>query len=92
MKKNKTIRTYFDEWGGRCYLFTDELGKHYMFKKRSKKKLTEVQLNLEPFKKMGGTYLFSAVPIVNAADNHLVLDQVFSSKETSWEIYLYKVM
>ena len=63
-----------------------------MFKKSSKKKLTEVQLNLEPFKKMGGTYLFSAVPIVNAADNHLVLDQVFSSKETSWEIYLYKVM
>jgi hypothetical protein len=92
LKKNKTIRTYFDEWGGRCYLFTDELGKHYMFKKSSKKKLTEVQLNLEPFKQMGGTYLFSAVPIVNAADNHLVLDQVFSSKETSWEIYLYKVM
>ena len=92
LKKNKTIRTYFDEWGGRCYLFTDELGKHYMFKKGSKKKLTEVQLNLEPFKKMGGTYLFSAVPIVNAADNHIVLDHVFSSKETSWEIYLYKVM
>ncbi|HVI21186.1 MAG TPA: DUF6044 family protein [Bacillus sp. (in: firmicutes)] len=92
LKKNKTIRTYFDEWGGRCYLFTDELGKHYMFKRSSKKKLTEVQLNLEPFKQMGGTYLFSAVPIVNAADNHLVLDQVFSSKETIWEIYLYKVM
>ncbi len=31
------IRTYFDEWGGRCYIFTDELGKHYMFKKNSKK-------------------------------------------------------
>jgi hypothetical protein len=92
LKKNKTIRIYFDEWGGRCYLFTDELGKHYMFEKSSKKKLTDVQFNLEPFKKMGGTYLFSAVPIVNAEDNHLTLDQVFSSKESIWKIYLYKVM
>ena len=64
LEKNKQIRTYFDEWGGRCYLFTDELGKHYMFKKTSKKKLEEVQFNLEHFKKMGGTYFFSSVPIV----------------------------
>ena len=92
LEKNKTIRTYFDEWGGRCYLFTDELGKHYMFKKTSKKKLNDVQFNLEPFKEMGGHISFSAVPIVNAKDNHLVLERVFSSKESIWKIYLYKVM
>ncbi len=51
LAKNKTIRAYFDEWGGRCYIFTDELGKHYMFKKNSKKRLKNVELNIDHFKK-----------------------------------------
>ncbi|WVX80319.1 DUF6044 family protein [Niallia oryzisoli] len=92
LKKNKQIRTYFDEWGGRCYLFTDELGKHYMFKKNTKKKLKTVQFNFEPFKKMGGTHIFSSVPIVSAEENQLVLEKVFSSKESIWKIYLYRVI
>jgi hypothetical protein len=92
LAKNKTIRTYFDEWGGRCYLFTAELGKHYMFKKSSKKRLKNLELNLEPFKDMGGKYIFSAIPIDNANANNLELDKVFKSKSSAWKIYLYKVL
>ena len=54
LAKNKTIRTYFDEWGGRRYIFTDELGKHYMFKKSSKKRVENLQLRTDVFKEMGG--------------------------------------
>jgi hypothetical protein len=92
LEKDKTIRTYFDEWGGRCYIFTDELGKHYMFKKNSKKRLKNLELNMEPFKAMGGKYIFSAIPIDNAKENHLVLEKVFDSKPSAWKIYLYKVL
>lgn len=92
LAKNKTIRTYFDEWGGRCYIFTDELGKHYMFKKTSKKRLKNLELNLDPFKKMGGKYIFSAIPIENAKENNLKLDKVFESKASAWKIYLYKAL
>lgn len=92
LEKNKKIRTYFDEWGGRCYIFTDELGKNYMYMKTSKKKLNHLELNMEPFVEMGGRYLFSAVPITNAAANHLQLDGVFTAKETVWKIYLYRVV
>jgi hypothetical protein len=90
LAKNKTIRTYFDEWGGRCYIFTEELGKNYMFKKNSEKRLKNLQLNIEQFKKMGGRYIFSAVPIENASENDLVLEKVFESEESAWRIYLYK--
>lgn len=90
LAKNKTIRTYFDEWGGRCYIFTDELGKHYMFKKDTKTRLKNLQLNIEPFKKMGGRYIFSAVRIENAAENKLVLEKVFDSEESAWRIHLYR--
>jgi hypothetical protein len=92
LAKNKTIRTYFDEWGGRCYIFTDELGKHYMFNKNTKKRLKNLQLNIEQFKKMGGRYIFSAVLIENAAENNLSLEKVFVSKESAWKIYLYKTL
>jgi hypothetical protein len=92
LAKNKTIRTYFDEWGGRCYIFTAELGKHYMFKKNSKKRLKNLELNLEPFKRMGGKYIFSSIPIENARENNLELDKVFESESSAWKIYLYKAL
>jgi hypothetical protein len=92
LDKNKKIRKYFDKWGGRCYFFTDELGKRYMYKKKSKKKLKSINLNLEPFKQMGGQYLFSGVPILNAKDNGLILEKIFVSKNSAWKIYLYKVI
>ncbi|MFJ9383897.1 DUF6044 family protein [Peribacillus sp. NPDC101481] len=92
LAKNKNIRIYFDEWGGRCYLFTDELGKHYMFKKGSKKELENLDLNMDAFKGLGGKYIFSAIPINNAKENGLVLDGVFTKKGSKWKIHLYRVM
>ncbi|WP_121664292.1 DUF6044 family protein [Metabacillus litoralis] len=92
LEKNKKIRTYFDEWGGRCYIFTDELGKHYMFKKNSKKTLKNLELNTEAFKNLGGSFIFSAVPIENASENNLVLEKTFQSETSVWKIYLYKAM
>lgn len=47
---------------------------------------------MDPFKEMGGKYIFSAVPIDNAAENHLPLEKVFDSKGSAWKIYLYKVI
>jgi hypothetical protein len=92
LAKDKRIRTYFDEWGGRCYIFSSELGKHYMFKKDSKKRLKNLELNLDPFKEMGGKYIFSAIPIKNAKENNLELDKVFKSKNSAWKIHLYKAL
>ncbi|MFT4412897.1 DUF6044 family protein [Fredinandcohnia humi] len=91
LEKNKKLREYFDEWGGRCYIFLDELGKHYMFKKNSKKEIKEMELNMNAFYEMGGRFIFSALPIENATDNNLVLERVFDSPESAWSIYLYKV-
>ncbi|WP_226085092.1 DUF6044 family protein [Mesobacillus sp. S13] len=92
LKKNKKIRIYFDEWGGRCYLFTDELGKHYMFKKTSKRRIENIDVNIKQFKELGGEFIFSSIPIDNASENDLKLDKVFDSKESAWKIYLYEAL
>lgn len=90
LAKNKTIRKYFDKWGGRCYIFTAQLGKRYMIKKDSKRRLKNLELNTDVFKEMGGRYIFSALPIDNAEQNQLKLEKVFVSKASAWKIYLYQ--
>mgnify|MGYP001336728745 CR=1 FL=1 len=92
LEKNKKLREYFDEWGGRCYLFVDELGKRYMFKKNSKRTIRHLELNTKAFHEMGGRYIFSSLPIENAVENALHLERVFHSDESAWTIYLYKVV
>lgn len=92
LDKNKTIRKYFDKWGGRCYIFTSELGKKYMIKKDSHRKLKNLQLNTAVFKELGGEYIISSLPIINAQDNQLLLEKVFESKSAAWKIYLYKTL
>nr|WP_042461239.1 DUF6044 family protein [Neobacillus dielmonensis] len=90
LQKNSTIQKYFDKWGGRCYIFTAQLGKRYMIKKDSKRHLKDLELNTEVFKEMGGRYIFSALPIDNAEQNQLKLEKVFVSKTSAWKIYLYR--
>lgn len=91
LNKNSSLKTYFDEWGGRCYIFVDELGKNYEFNKDSKKKIKHLEININQFKKMGGEYFFSAVPILNHDENGLDFIKSFSNEESAWKIYLYRV-
>lgn len=59
--------------------------------KTFEKAAEELAAEYRTVEKMGGRYIFSAVPIDNAAENGLVLDRVFTSDESAWTIYLYKV-
>jgi hypothetical protein len=91
LDKSPLLKDYFDTWGGRCYIFVAELGKKYDFKKDSKVKIHHLQLNTKVLKQMGGQYIFSAVPILNAKEDHLVFKKAFGQKESAWRIYLYEV-
>ncbi|WP_132746927.1 DUF6044 family protein [Scopulibacillus darangshiensis] len=91
LDKNKMLKNYYDNWGSRCYIFVDELGKNYMFTKDSNKQIDNLELNIKPFKKMGGEYIFSALPIEHPEKTGLKLEKIFRSDESAWTIYLYKV-
>ncbi|WP_199624470.1 DUF6044 family protein [Paenibacillus alkalitolerans] len=91
LDKSKKLRTYFDTWGGRCYVFVAELGKKYDYRKTSKKKIRNLELNTEAFEQLGGRYIFSAVRIANAESNRLFLLKRFDHEESAWRVYLYEV-
>lgn len=91
LAKNKMLERYFDQWGGRCYIFVDELGKNYLFTKSKHKAIHHLDLNTKVLKKMGGDYILSAVKIENARENDLKLLHVFENHVSVWRIYLYRV-
>ncbi|MDF2557696.1 MAG: hypothetical protein K0R71_1524 [Bacillales bacterium] len=91
LDKNRKIKDYFDHWGGRCYIFSSELGKKYDFRKDSRKKIKNLQLNTDELKKMGGQFIFSSVPILNYRQNNLDYIKTFDDTQSAWKIYLYKV-
>jgi hypothetical protein len=90
LKKNRKLKTYFDTWGGRCYLFVAELGKKYDFRKDSRKKIRNLELDMKAFKRMGGRYIFSALPIVDAERRGLTLLHVFEHADSAWKVHLYE--
>jgi hypothetical protein len=92
LEKNATLKRYFDEWGSRCYIFVDELGKKYDFRKNSTKTIENLELNTQAFKDMGGQFFLSSVPIENAAENNLTLLKAFNHPESAWKIYLYEAL
>ncbi|WP_274362208.1 DUF6044 family protein [Paenibacillus thermotolerans] len=91
LAKNKKLRIYFDTWGGRCYVFVSELGKKYDYRRDSKKQIRKLSLNTDVFKRMGGTYLLSSVPIANADENGLIFRKSFVHPHSAWKIFLYEV-
>jgi hypothetical protein len=88
LERSPELKDYFDTWGSRCYVFT-ELGQEYLLGKNSGAFIETLCINTAELRRMGGKYIFSAVPIRNAASLTLVEDGIFEGKY--WKIYLYRL-
>ena len=92
LNKNQELKNYFDDWGNRCYVFVDELGKGTTYSKNDAEKIRALELDTQALKDMGGKYIFSSVEIVNHQQNNLKFESRFSNVESYWDIYLYRVL
>ncbi|WP_308418971.1 DUF6044 family protein [Virgibacillus oceani] len=89
LEKNLKLKNYYDTWGSRAYMYVSELGKHYMFTKKSDKVIHNLDINTDALKELGGKYVFSALPIENHAAIGLQLEQQFEVEGLPWKIWLY---
>ena len=90
LNKNKENADYFDNWGGRCYLFIDELNRNSVMKNNNQV-INNLNLNYKKLKNMNCQYLLSAVKIENISEKELKFEKVFKDKESYWDIFLYKI-
>lgn len=93
LSKSEELRVYFDAWGNRCYLFNGETGNFMMIPGVNGGSFEHLDLNTSKLYEMGGRYIFSALPIDNAADMNLVLlrDEPFETETSYYSIWLYEI-
>ena len=92
LDKNPTLKSYFDGWGNRCYIFVNGLDKSKLYGKRDNVELNNLELNTGALKEMGGAYVLSSVKIDNYEQNNLKFEKEFSGTDSFYDIYLYKTL
>ena len=89
IEKAPSLKSYFDTWGSRCYLFSSELSYNFLVEKESKSVLKDVRYN---FTQGPATdYLLSAAEIENPYRSNLIFLRSFETIESKWKIFLYQI-
>jgi hypothetical protein len=86
------LKTYFDAWGSRCYLFSESFGKNFMVGKQDAIALDQVHLDFGAFRDLGGRWLLTAKPIEQVPGLPLALRGTFTHPQAYWELSLYEVL
>jgi hypothetical protein len=86
-------RSYFDNWGNRCYVFPAEVPLNTVSTNLAKKdsyKLHNLEINSDAIRELGGKYIFSASEILNY--HKLKIKPLGKFGEGKyWKIYVYGV-
>lgn len=86
LEMDSYYQSYYDDWGGRMYLF-GELGVAPTRKKEAKP--SPLYINTSAFKEYGGSYIFSRAQISNASELGLRLVEDFDCEGGIYHIYVY---
>ncbi len=91
LDKSAELKDYFDNWGSRCYIFSSELGKKFLYGKNCGVSIQHLDINTNQLRKMNCQYIISAVPILNYEELNLDFEKSFTSDHSFWKIYLYSI-
>lgn len=93
LEKCPPMKGYFDSWGSRCYLFTEESQNYYYLAKDADFRYEKLRLDTEKMKKLGCKYLFSAAEIEegNADRMGLELFGVFDTEDSYYRVWVYEL-
>ena len=91
LAKSPTLRSYFDAWGSRCYLFSAELGRDFQVGAYQHRVVQDFAFNAASFRQLGGRYVLSAAQLATPARSGLRPAGVFERPGAYWCIWLYEV-
>lgn len=95
INKDSMLKSYFDDWGSRCYVFSAELynyGNQYFCSKEDDFYVNHLDINTKVLKDLGCQYIFSAVDIINYQELGLVYVDAYTTSNSYWNIRVYKLV
>lgn len=94
LDQNKELKSSFQNWGGRAYLFDNDLPRTMFNEEKFQPYKKEIisDLDITELKKQNISYLFSISKILNA--NEIGLEFVYKSKNTKflYNLFIYKII
>ena len=91
LAKSPELRTYFDAWGNRCYLFSSELGKDFRVGARPGRTVQNWQFDAAAFRRLGGRYVLSAARLAHPAQSGLRLFGNYGTAGAFWHLWVYEL-
>lgn len=91
LEKDESLRAYFDDWGSRCYVFSSELGRNFLYGKTDDKHVQDLTINTNELKNLGCRYILSAVTIDNYEDLNLNYLNTYTNDDSYWKINVYEI-
>ena len=94
LDKNPQLQRYFDHWGSRVYVFSDELKREagYVSNYHGKEIIVEsLALSPSALRRLGAQYLISAVQIDEGKNPYVKLVGAFDSDDSVWDLFLYEI-
>ena len=93
LAKSEYLKSYYDDWGNRCYLVSAECPGYYTIEKGGFF-FQNYEIDSEALWELGGRYLFSAAYIQNAEEQGLRLmrEEPFETQDSYYRIFVYEIV
>ena len=94
LDKDDALKSNFDDWGSRCYVFSSELkekGNQFLCSKKDDISVNNLDINTKALKELGCEYILSAVDIKNYKDLNLAYLNSYTTDQSYWNIRVYKL-
>lgn len=83
-------REYFDTWGARAYLYSGTDLSIVGAVRNYQVSDSNLYIDLDAFKALGGRYIFSRIEISNAEETGLVLAGTYTHEDSPYTLYVYR--
>lgn len=91
LDKSEDLKTYFCDWGSRCYLFSSQLGRNYLFSREADITVDDLDIDTSALAALGCRFILSSVAIGNAQRLGLDLAGSYSDPDSYWNIRVYRL-
>lgn len=92
LEKNPEIKSYFDQWGNRCYLFNSITGNYMRLQKGNDLVYEGLDFDMDALRELDCEYLFSGAEIADADRMGMDLVGYYETEDSYWGIWLYALI
>ncbi|MCI8985545.1 MAG: hypothetical protein HFI60_06280 [Lachnospiraceae bacterium] len=90
LERVEQTRIYYDDWGARAYLYSGTDLSIVQATKTVYATDNDIYIDVDAFRELGGTYIFSRLELTNAAEAGLVPVDSFTARDGSCTVYVYR--